>query len=69
MSSVVNQTFFFRPSVIYKNLQNIQISNMNISHSEQLSKVNALQDNVISNVDFKYSWVSFHAGQFFLQRK
>lgn len=55
MSSVVNQTFFFRPSVIYKNLQNIQISNMNISHSEQLSKVNALQDNVISNVDFKYS--------------
>lgn len=30
---------------------------MNISHSEQLSKVNALQDNVIFNVDFKYSWV------------
>lgn len=48
MSSVVNQTFF------YENLQNIQISNM--------TKVNALHDNVISNVDFKYSWVSFHAG-------
>ena len=56
MSSVVNQTFF---SPLH-NLQELAKHTdfptcMNISHSEQLSKVNALQDNVISNVDFKYS--------------
>ena len=63
MSSVVNQTFF---SPLH-NLQELAKHTdfptcMNISHSEQLSKVNALQDNVISNVDFKYSLVRYHAG-------